>query len=77
MGREGSTCARVYFEISREIAAAEKSFIEGEFIKKCMLGAVSLICRSKIKKFQYVSLSSTNVQRRADDVAENVTNQLH
>ena len=42
-----------------------------------MLRAVSLIFRVKLKKLQYVSLTRTAVQRRADDIAENVTNQLH
>ena len=43
---ESATVTRVSFEISREIAAAGKSFTEEKFIKKCMLSAVSLICPS-------------------------------
>ena len=57
-----TTATRVSFEISREIAAAGRSFTAGEFIKKCMLSAVSLICPSEIKKFRNVSLSCTTVQ---------------
>ena len=41
-----------------------------------MLRVVSLICPSEIKKFQNVSLSHTTVQRRFEDIAENVTEQL-
>ena len=73
---ESATVTRASFEISRKIAVAGKSFTEGELIKKCMLRAVSLICPNKIKKFENVSLSRTTVQRRIDDIAENITEQL-
>ena len=46
---ESAIVTRVSFEILKEIAVAGKSFTEGEFIKKCMLRAVSLICPYKIK----------------------------
>jgi hypothetical protein len=39
---ENEIATKVSFQISREIAAAAgKFFIEGEFVKKCMLIAVS------------------------------------
>ena len=41
-----------------------------------MLRATSLICPSEIKKFQNVSLSRTTVQRRIEDIAENITEQV-
>ena len=50
-GNESVTAIRVSFEISRKIATAGKSFTEGEFIKTCMLCAVSLFCPSETKKF--------------------------
>ena len=46
---ESAIVTRVSFEMSREIAVAGKSFTKGEFIKKCMLRAVSLICPYEIK----------------------------
>ena len=86
---ESATATRVSFGILREIAASGKSFTDGEFIKKCMLRAVSLIfpseikkcmlravsliCPSDIKKFQDVSLSRSTVQRRIEDIAGNIT----
>ena len=73
---ESATATRVSFEISREIAAAGRSFTEEEFIKKCMLSAISLICPSQNKKFQNVSLSRTTIQRRIKDIANNITEQL-
>jgi hypothetical protein len=38
---ENEIATKVSFQISREIAAAGKFFTEGEFVKKCMLIAVS------------------------------------
>ncbi|XP_076810297.1 general transcription factor II-I repeat domain-containing protein 2-like [Clavelina lepadiformis] len=70
------TATRVSYEISTDIAAAGKSFTEGEFVKKCMLRAVSRICPREIEKFRSVSLSRTTVQRRVEDIAANLTNQL-
>ena len=64
-------------DISREIAAAGKIFTEGEFIKICMLGAVSLICPSEFKKILNVSLLHTTVQRRGEDISDDIINQLH
>jgi len=60
-GNESATATRVSFEISRKIASAGKSFTEGEFIKKCMLSAVSSICPNETKKFKNISLSRTTV----------------
>ena len=41
-----------------------------------MLRAVSLICPNEVKKFENVSFSRTTVQRRIEDIAENITEQL-
>lgn len=41
---ENSTVIRISFEISKEITAAKKSFIEEHFIKKGMEIAMSVLC---------------------------------
>ena len=61
LSNENATATRVSFKISREIATSEKSFMEVEFIRKCMLRAISLICPSEINKFQNVGLSCITV----------------
>ena len=73
---KSATATRVSFKISKEIAAAGKSFPGRGFIKNCMLSAVSLICQSEIKKFQNASLSRITIQRRIKDIANNITEQL-
>ncbi|XP_075443375.1 general transcription factor II-I repeat domain-containing protein 2-like [Ascaphus truei] len=73
---ESEAATKVSFEISREIAAAGKSYSEGDFIKKCMLIAVSGLCPEKKGTFENVSLSRMTVQRRIADISTNLTDQL-
>ncbi|XP_075455203.1 general transcription factor II-I repeat domain-containing protein 2-like [Ascaphus truei] len=73
---ESEAATKVSFEISREIAADGKSYTEGDFIKKCMLIAVSGLCPEKRGTFENVSLSRMTVQRRVTDIATNLTDQL-
>ncbi|MEE6463219.1 hypothetical protein FKM82_005821 [Ascaphus truei] len=73
---ESDAATKVSFVISREIAAAGKSYTEGDFIKKCMLIAVSGLCPEKRGTFENVSLSRMTVQRRIADISTNLTDQL-
>jgi hypothetical protein len=66
---------KVSFEISTEIAAAGRSFTQGDFIKKCMLMAVSGLCPEKRGTFENVSLSHTTARRLAD-ISANLGDQL-
>jgi regulator of replication initiation timing len=56
------------------IAAAGKSFTEGEFVKKCLLIAASELCPDKKSVFENISLSRMTVQRRVTDIS-NLSNQ--
>ena len=73
---ESAKVTNVSFQISREIAASGKCFTEGEFVKKCMLLAVSELCPEKMRMFQNISLSRMTVQRRVADIVVNLTDQL-
>lgn len=63
-----SILSRISFEICREIAADGKSFTKRDFMKKCMLIAVSRLCRGRVV-FQNVSFSRITLQRIADMTA--------
>ena len=76
LGSESSKGTDLSFKISREIAVSGKCFTEGEFVKKCMLLAVSELCPEKLRMFQNISLSRMTVQRRVSDIAANFMNQL-
>ena len=66
----------VSFQISRKIAASGKYFTDGEFVKKCMLLAVSELCPEKMRMPQNISLSRMTVQRRVADITANLTDKL-
>ena len=76
LGSESAKGTDLSFKISREIAVSGKCFTEGEFVKKCMLLAVSELCPEKLRMFQNISLSRMTVQRRVSDIAANLMNQL-
>ena len=73
---ESAKATNVGFQILREIAASGKCFTDGEFVKKCILLAVSELCPEKMRMFQNISLSRMAVQRRVADIAANLTDQL-
>ena len=73
---KSAKATNVSFQISNEIAASGKCFTDGEFVKKCMLLAVSELCPEKMLMFQNISLSLMTVQRRVTDIAANLTDQL-
>ena len=76
LGSESAKGTDLSFKISREIAVSGKCFTEGEFVKKCLLLAVSELCPEKLRMFQNISLSRMTVQRRVSDIAANLMNQL-
>lgn len=62
--------------IASEIAAASKTFSEGEFVKTCMLKAAELVCPEKRQAFANISLSRNTVAERIEDLAGDLNNQL-
>jgi hypothetical protein len=73
---DNEAATKVSFQISRENAAADKSFTEGEFVKKCLLIAASELCPDKKSVFENITLSRMTVQRRVTDISNNLSNQL-
>ena len=53
----------VNFQISRKIAASGKCFTDGEFVKKCMLLAVSELCPEKMQMLQNISLTNDRIKK--------------
>ncbi|XP_067096949.1 general transcription factor II-I repeat domain-containing protein 2-like [Osmerus mordax] len=58
------------------IAKAGKPFKEGEFIRKCMLQAASIVCPEKKGQFSNISLSANTVAERISDLSGNIYDQL-
>ncbi|XP_076056619.1 general transcription factor II-I repeat domain-containing protein 2-like [Oratosquilla oratoria] len=64
------------FVLANEIAKQNKSFAEAEFIKDCIVGAVSVVCPEVKSKVEAISLSATTIAPRIDEIAVNIQEQL-
>ena len=64
------------FVLANKIAKQNKSFAEAEFIKDCMVDAVSVVCPEVKSKVEAISLSRRTIVRRIDAIAVNIQEQL-
>lgn len=64
------------FVLANKIAKQNKSFAEAEFIKDCMVDAVSVVCPEVRSKVEAISLSRRTIVRRIDAIAMNIQEQL-
>lgn len=58
------------------IAKLGKPFIEGTFIKDCVLKMVENICPEKEEEFMNVCLARNTVARRVEDISSDIQRQL-
>ena len=63
------------FVLANKIAKQNKSFAEAEFIKNCMIDAVSVVCPEE-SKVEAISLLRRTIVRRIDAIAVNIEEQL-
>ncbi|CAI9729984.1 Hypothetical predicted protein [Octopus vulgaris] len=64
------------FILANKIAKQNKSFAEAEFIKDCMVDAVSVVCPGVKSKVEAISLSRRTIVRCIDAIAVNIHEQL-
>ena len=62
---------KVSLAISHLKAKNMKPFSDGEFVKECIMTAVDLLSPEEKTVFANVSLSSSTVTRRIEDIAKN------
>uniref|UniRef100_A0A8D2IX21 HAT C-terminal dimerisation domain-containing protein n=1 Tax=Varanus komodoensis TaxID=61221 RepID=A0A8D2IX21_VARKO len=74
--KESDAAVETSYVVSEMIAKAGKPFKDGEFIKKCMLQAASIVCPEKKGQFSNISLSANTVAERISDLSGNVYDQL-
>ena len=63
------------FVLANKIAKQNKSFAEAEFIKDCMIDAVSVVCPEVKSKVEAISLPRRTSVRRTDAIAVNIQEQ--
>ncbi|XP_066515342.1 general transcription factor II-I repeat domain-containing protein 2A-like [Hoplias malabaricus] len=74
--KENDAAVEASYVVSEMIAKAGKPFIEGEFLKKCILQAASIVCPEKKGQFSNISLSADTVAERISDLSSDVYDQL-
>ncbi|XP_060129870.1 general transcription factor II-I repeat domain-containing protein 2-like [Zootoca vivipara] len=70
--QENISSLRASFQISRLIARNGKPFVEGEFVKECILTASKEMCPEKTELFSTLSLSGSTVTRRIEEMGGNL-----
>lgn len=74
--KESNAAVEASYMVSEMIATAGKPFTEGEFVKKCILQAASIICPEKKGQFSNISLSANTVAERISDLSSDIYDQL-
>uniref|UniRef100_A0A8C8SFM5 Uncharacterized protein n=1 Tax=Pelusios castaneus TaxID=367368 RepID=A0A8C8SFM5_9SAUR len=67
---------RASFQIAKLIARTGRPFVEGEFVKECLLSVAKEMCPEKADLFSTVSLSGPTITRRIEEMGDNVHQHL-
>ena len=70
--KENNSAVEASYMVNEMIAKAGKPFTEGEFVKKCMLQAASIVCPEKKGQFSNISFSANTVAERISDLSNNI-----
>ena len=73
---QAEALTRASFKVAHLIVQSSRPFTDGDFVKKCMISVCDEICPAKSGTFNSVSLSRMTVQRRVDDIAGDIEQQL-
>nr|XP_042913023.1 general transcription factor II-I repeat domain-containing protein 2A-like [Parasteatoda tepidariorum] len=73
---ELDVCVEVSLKIAALIAKTGRPFSDGDFSKECLMIAAEKLCPDAANKFKNVSLSRTTIQRRVENLSEDLTEQL-
>jgi len=67
---------RASYEVANLISRENKSFSDGEFVKKCILASVKEIIPEKMSVFENISLSRNTITRWVEDIGGDLMTQL-
>ena len=65
--QESQASSHANYVVAYEVAKQGKSFLEGEFVKDCMLKVAEIVCPDKQRAFQNVSLSRMTITWRVEE----------
>ena len=75
--QEAQASTHASYVVAYEIAKRGKPFVEGEFVKDCMLKVAEIVCPDKQPAFQNVSLSRMTITRRVEEIGTDIKEQLN
>ncbi|XP_070256829.1 general transcription factor II-I repeat domain-containing protein 2-like [Myotis yumanensis] len=64
------------FHVAKLIACTGRPFVEGEFVKECLLSVAKEMCPEKADLFSTVSLSGSTITRRIKEMGDNLHQHL-
>ncbi|KAM8967123.1 general transcription factor II-I repeat domain-containing protein 2-like [Pelodytes ibericus] len=67
---------RASFQVAKLIARTGRPFVEGEFVKECLLSVAKEMCPEKADLFSTVSLSAPTITRRIEEMGDNLHQHL-
>lgn len=67
---------RASFQVAKLIARNGRPFVEGEFVKECLLSVAKEMCPEKADLFSTVSLSGATMTRRIEEMGDNLQHHL-
>ncbi|XP_041447439.1 general transcription factor II-I repeat domain-containing protein 2-like [Xenopus laevis] len=67
---------RASFQVAKLIARTGRPFVEGEFVKECLLSVAKEMCPEKADLFGTVSLSGPTITRRIEEMGDNLHQKL-
>ena len=74
--QESQASTHASYVIAYEIAKRGKPFLEGEFVKDCVLKVAEKVCPDKQRAFQNVSLSRMTISLRVEEISSDINDQL-
>lgn len=74
--QENESAVQASYVLSELIAKHSKPFVEGEFIKECLVKAAEIVSPGSVKAFQNISLSRNTVAKRVTELAANISEQI-
>ncbi|XP_069481480.1 general transcription factor II-I repeat domain-containing protein 2-like [Ambystoma mexicanum] len=67
---------RARFQVAKLTARTGRPFVEGEFVKECLLSVAKEMCPEKADLFSTVSLSGPTLTRRIEEMGDNLYQHL-
>jgi hypothetical protein len=73
---ESKSCVKVSYVIAEKNDKKSKAFLEGEFVKECLIAAGEILCPNNKELFKKLSLSGVTVARRVEELANDIEGTL-